>query len=160
MPYKVFISHNVAQGDYILVTNIANLLWQDGMEVYIPEWYPRYTEAVNKHTASQIQASDIVIAIVTSATSRSTAMSQEIGFALAQGKSVIALVEEGINTEGFLDQVPKVDLNRWDFEKSAESVLQYLKQYRKDTNAGKALGGLILLGLGLWVLSQLGRSED
>lgn len=161
MSYRVFLSHNVHREDYSLVVQIANLLWQQGIEVHIPEWYPRYSEAVNREVAAQIDASNLVVAIATSATSRPTKMFHEMGYALGKGKQAVGLVEVGVNSEGFLHDVPRITFSRHYFEETAKQVVDYIydaKQGKEQSE--KAVWGLVLGGLFLWWLSQRGRPRE
>lgn len=161
MGYKVFLSHNVARDDYSLVAHITNSLTRHGVEVFVPEWYPRYIrETLNRFASAQIAASDLVLAIVTSPSSRSTKMAAEIGFALGKGKPVVALVEGGINTEGFLATAPRLEFTRLplnSYYQAAEEVVEHVKKKKEWKETTQGLLGLTLVGLFLWLLSQRGK---
>jgi len=142
-------------------------MWQHGIEAYIPEWNARYGESVNKYTADQISNSDLVLAVVThEGFSRAIHMGIEVGYALAKGKQVIALVEEGVNTEPYLGSTSRIEFNRWRIQSYydvAERVVELVKQQKglkegKEA-VGEAVAGLALLGLFLWLQSRGGKGS-
>jgi nucleoside 2-deoxyribosyltransferase len=161
MPYTAFISHSVSPHDYGLVTTIANLLWQRGIQAFVPEVYPpaKLTEQI----ALQIETSDAVLVLVTRETVRSAWVNQEVGFALAKGRWVLPLVERGVNPEGFLHDLKWVEFDRLDFTPVFGRVADYLRHQADEKKAQESfvagVAGAAILGLGLWLWNQGGKES-
>ncbi|MEW6619015.1 MAG: toll/interleukin-1 receptor domain-containing protein [bacterium] len=95
MAYKVFISHSTR--DQRLVITLANILSKFGVDVSVAEWYLSPGQQLDKKIFEKIENSDCVIVLLTQNGIRSNWVQQEIGYALKSGKSLIPLVEKGIN---------------------------------------------------------------
>lgn len=160
MPYTVFISHAVSPRDYPLVISISNLLWQNGMQAFVAEWMPQYGEQVDKKVADQIDASDAVLGVITPDYTRASFANQEIGYAKAKGKLIIPLVEHGTNVTGFLYGLDKLEFDRTNLVDTARHLAAFLKKKKIVKDDNERLANLVLLGLGLWVLSEMGKSSS
>jgi len=97
MAYKVFISHSTQ--DRGLVISLANLLSKFGLKVSVAEWYLAPGERIDKKVLEQIQKSDCVIVLLTQNGIRSNWVQQEIGYSLKSKKTVIPIVEKGIDSK-------------------------------------------------------------
>lgn len=159
MPYTVFISHAVSPKDYPLVVSISNLLWQNGMQAFVAEWMPQYGESIDKKVADQIDASDAVLAIITPDYTRASFANQEIGYAKAKQKMIIPLVEKGTRVTGFMYGLDKLEFDRTNFVEAAKNLAGFLKKKKIEKDDNERLANLVLLGLGLWVLSEMGKSS-
>lgn len=135
------------------------------MHAVVAEWYPKYGEDVATKVAQQIDASDALLAIVTSSSSRSAFVNQEIGYAYKAyephkgRKLIIPLVEDGVNTSGFLYNMEPLKFSRWNFTEAAQNIVNYLNNISRLTEAekerqAKVLAGLLIGGLFIWSLGQ------
>lgn len=159
MPYTVFISHAVSPEDYLLVVTISNLLWQNGMQAFVAEWERHPGTPVSEKVAQQIDASDAVLAIITPNYTRASFANQEIGYAKARGKLIIPLVEAGTKVSGFLYGLDPLEFSRNNLLESARNLVKFLKKQKVDKENNEALANLILMGLGIWALSQTGKKS-
>jgi nucleoside 2-deoxyribosyltransferase len=96
MAYKVFISHSTQ--DRGLVTSLAKLLSEFGIEAFVAEWYLSPGKRLDKKVFEQIEKSDCVVALLTRNGIRSNWVHLEIGYAL-HSKPVIPIVEKGIDSK-------------------------------------------------------------
>lgn len=162
---KVFLAHSVTADDYGLVTSIANVLWQSGAMAFVAEWVPRYPRdvaRVSKATAIQIDTSDVILGITAVKNRRGPWMQQELAYAANRGKKILVLAEEGANTEPLelaLGHVPTIRFTRGEFAGTARGVLDALDGFKVSGN-GHQFAGLLLLGLGVWTLSELPRLKN
>ena len=156
MPYTVFISHSVDAADYALVVQLHNLIWQQGMQAIVAEWQPAYGAEVSAKVSQQIEASDAVLAVLTSTSSRSSFVGQEIGYAKRAGKTVIPLVEQGVQPTGFLFGTDSLVFSRWDYSVALQTLAGYLTLLKssKEQRQTFALVSLLAGGLFIWGLSQ------
>lgn len=162
MSFRVFISHSVNQNDYPLVQSISNLMWANGMEVFIPEWHPSYRKDVSGQVAAQIDSSNVVLALVTSPTSRLTKVAREVNYALGKGKELMVLAEDKVNVEDIMlsGSMPIAYFNRNNFTEIASTVAgKFEEKATKDANRD-ALVSLLAAGLILWALSQKGGDSS
>jgi nucleoside 2-deoxyribosyltransferase len=96
MAYKVFISHSTR--DQGLVINLANLLTNLGIKVFVAEWYLSPGERIDKKVFSQIEEADCMIVLLTRNGIRSNWVHREVGYAIRAKKPIIPLVEKGIDS--------------------------------------------------------------
>lgn len=95
MAYKLFISHSTR--DQGLVISLANLLSKFGVEVSVAEWYLAPGERLDQKVFEQIERANCVVALLTQNGIRSNWVQQEIGHSLQRNRSVIPIVEKGID---------------------------------------------------------------
>lgn len=95
MAYKVFISHSA--GDQGLVISLASLLSKFGVEVSVADWYLAPGERLDKKVFEQIRESDCVVVLLTRNGIRSNWVQQEIGYSLQHNRTLIPIVEKGVD---------------------------------------------------------------
>ena len=95
MAYKVFLSHSTR--DQGLVIALANLLEKFGVRVFVAEWYLTPGEPLSRKIFSQLGVVDCVVILLTKNGIRSNWVKQEIGYALDKKRTLIPLVEKGID---------------------------------------------------------------
>jgi nucleoside 2-deoxyribosyltransferase len=148
MAYKVFISHS--SRDQGLVISLANLLSKFGVEVFVAEWYLAPGEPIAKKVFEQIERSDCVVALLTRNGMRSNWVQQEIGYSLQHNKSVIPIVEKGINPGDLaaLQGREYIEYDPYQYQQALIKLSTYVKSLKlKKEEQEKALlvlGGLIV----------------
>ena len=93
--YRVFVSHSAA--DRAAVSHIMMACHGVGVEPYIFEHDQRPGQSVAEKIQRQIIECDAVVVLLTKESADSAYVQQEIGFALAHGKPVLPLVEDGVS---------------------------------------------------------------
>lgn len=147
MPFKVFISHSTA--DLSLVQQLQYSLETNGIETYLADLHPQPGDTLASKISNAIEQSNCLIAVLTRDGARSQWVHQEIGYAKRARKLVIPIVEEGVPSTGFIQDVEYIRFNRENPGDTIDRILDYLKRLKADKEAGEMLlaGFLILLGL-------------
>lgn len=151
MAYKVFISHSVR--DQGLVISLANLLSKFGVEVFVAEWYLALGEPLDKKVFEQIRKSDCVVALLTRNGVRSNWVQQEVGYSLQCNKSVIPIVEKGIDPKDLaaLQGREYIEYDPYQYHQALIELSTYVRSLKvKKEEREKAL--LVLGGLFAFLL--------
>ena len=90
MSLSCFISHNASEEERVFVYRLQTLATSSGMKVMLPH---RVGRLLSDETRSRIERADLVIAFLTA--SRATQVHQELGFAQALGKPILAIKRKG-----------------------------------------------------------------
>jgi hypothetical protein len=147
MAYKVFLSHSTR--DQGLVTSLANLLSKFGVEVSVAEWYLAPGEPLDRKVFEQIKMSDCVVALLTQNGIRSNWVQQEIGYSLQQNKSLIPIVESGVDSKdlGALQGKEYIEYNPYQYQEALIKLSTYVKSLKlkkeKQEKTLLVLGGLL-----------------
>ena len=130
--YKVFISHSTKDKD--LIELLSKRLEEARIDCYLAERNLPVGEEL-KNIFSEIDSSDIVIALLTKDGESSEWVNQEIGYAKKAGKLILPAVEEGLKPKGILEGVKYEPFNKGDprtiytaFDKLRQIVETYYKQ--------------------------------
>jgi len=104
---------------------LKTLLEKNGITSYAAEEYVNLGEQLSKKIQTAIRSSDMLIAIITK-DKFSTAVNQEIGFAISAGIPVIPLVEEGATVGFMLEDIEQMRFNRNNTEHACEEIVRYI----------------------------------
>ena len=163
MDFKVFLSYSAAPEEQALVWRLQTLATAEGINVYVP---PRAHLRLASGKSSpipagtirrQIDSSDCVLAIL--ANGLNSEVQKELSYALEKGKVIVPIVAEGTGHANFLRRFPMVF---WFSPKShvgeiETRVVQFLKAQMRDKAQRQALGALVGIGVGLFLLSAAAR---
>jgi hypothetical protein len=83
------------------------------------------------------------------------AVEAELTYASTKRKVVIPVVQQGAFTPAFLDQLPRFEFSPWNLGQVESDVIGYLKEKRFSKQNQQAVGALVAIGLGLFLLSAL-----
>lgn len=89
MAYRVFLSHSYS--DRAVVAAIHDQLAASGIEVWISEQHPEPGSQVSEKILEAIRQTDVLVVLLTEASSVSQYVQQEIGAALIAKKPVVPL---------------------------------------------------------------------
>jgi hypothetical protein len=126
----------------------------------VAEAYPEPGVPLSQKIAEAIRASDCVLALMTYDGERSQWVHQELGYAKAQEKIIIPVVEEGITPGGFIEGVEYIRFSRYDPYGAITEAVNCLSavKFRKEEEKRKAIAGLMvffgLLALGIAVSKE------
>ena len=154
MTFRVFISASME--DIHIVNELIEIFKRHGIDIVLPQ-ETMLTEpiTVTDMTKKQIRTSDCVLAIMGRGGSWSADVAFEIGMAAALGKLVIPIVEEGTEIPASLRQTECIIVDKNQPKLSYERAARYLDKLKIEKERRNAVGGLVLLGLGLLLLDAL-----
>jgi nucleoside 2-deoxyribosyltransferase len=155
MLYKVFLSHSTADRNWVewIAQNAAEL----GVEVYLYEHDSQPGVPIAEKIKQAIQSSDALVVLLTGDSQSSSYVHQEIGFAEAKGKTIIPLVQPGVD-EQRLSMLVGREYIPFDFHKPQEALSTLMNHLQK-LKAAKSSGQAVLLGLGGLILLALLASD-
>jgi len=171
MTFKVFISSSMK--DMRIVEELKETLERYGIEPILPtdiiiekvmerhlfgdgiERRETRTMPWIANIQQQIHKSDCILVIVGMGGRRSEFVDLEIGMATALNKLVVPIVEEGAKIPRTLVDRQFILIDRNQPKLSYERAAQYLNRLKIEKERRNAIGGLLLLGLGLLLLNAL-----
>jgi len=158
MTFKVFISSSMK--DMRIVNQLKETLKRYEIEPILPSEITGAREGLMEKIRHQIRTSDCVLVIIgRDLRARSETVDFEIGMATGLGKLVIPIVEEGSDIPRTLANKQYILIDQNQPRLSFERAAQYLRRLKIEKERKNAIGGLLLLGLGILLLGAL-ASED
>jgi len=152
VPLTVFLSY--PRQDLWLAYKIQKILADVGIYVYVAELFPEPGATLWEKIKSMIVKSDLVIVLWTKNALNSAFLNQELGFADAQGKLIVPIVETGITSHGLLAGREYISFEQGrDAEtystvcKSLYNFLQKKLEQQRNIALGVGLGILFLVAL-------------
>lgn len=165
MAFKVFLSYSTDPEEHAIVWRLQTLAATHGIQLFVPSragFAPASSRKTAPILANQVRhaidQSDCVLAIVTSATG--PAVEKELNYALGKGKLIIPLVEQSCAHQPYLQKFSTIfQFSRLDENAGAveAQVLGFLKQQKLAKENRQALGAIIAIGMGLFLLSGLAK---
>jgi hypothetical protein len=163
MDFKVFLSYSAAPEEQALVWRLQTLATAEGIEVYVPpRAHLRLTSGKSSPVPAstirrQIDSSDCVLAIL--AAGLNPEVEKELSYALGKNKLIIPIVANGTGHARFLEKFPIVcsfspGTNVGEIE---TKVIAYLRDEMRNKAQRQALGALVGIALGLFLLSAAAR---
>lgn len=156
MGFQVFLSHNMRDGSS--VERIREELAAVGVESYIFEHDLQPGRSVAEKLQSAIRASDVVVVLLTENSVPSPYVQQEVGYALAQRKLVIPLVEHGTSANA-LAMLSGIEYIPFDAG-SPQDGIQKLTAYLAQLSDEKRRNELLMVGLLVGVLILIALSSS
>ena len=149
MVFTVFISHSTK--DINVVHELANWIKSFNINVCVAELDFQAGQPLPDKIAKMIDGSDCVLVILTLGGMRSEWVNQEIGYAKKAGKTIIPIVEEGVETKGFITNLEYIHFRKNNINETvikAANYLQHLALHKAEREKQNAFwGGLFILGL-------------
>jgi len=112
MEYDAFISY--AGTDKKIAKDLANFLKALGLDVFIFEEKRKYGMELTKKISDAISTSKLIFVLFTRDGLSSQWVNQEVGFAYALNKEIIAIVEKYKRVSGFIGYHEHISLERSD----------------------------------------------
>jgi nucleoside 2-deoxyribosyltransferase len=156
MEFTLFISHYSA--DVAVTDRVRRFSEAIGFQVYVYEENPRAGEPLASKLVDAIRSAQGVVAVLTKAGAARSSVQQELGAAVALGKPVFALVEDGVDVASMalLQGLEFIRLKVDRTEEAIEALQQSITAYRQKEIA-KVVGLIVLLLLiagAAWALSR------
>ncbi len=164
MKPRVFLSHS--SGDAEAVAVFRDQAAAAGMEVYLAEHDVRPGESLAGKVQQGIRSSDAVVVLLTTAGATSAYVHQEVGVAVAAGKPLVPIVENGVENLAMLEGVEYVSFDRDHPESAIRDLTMSLTELaeRKRADEARAVARQqqkeMLILLGLLVLVLIALSSD
>lgn len=110
MMYKVFISHNNKDAEF--VQRICKILNNIYIKCYIYEFFPEYGEYIPETIKKIIKDCRTVIILLTKDGVQSQWVNQEMGMAFALDRRIIPIVEKNVEIKGFVELRQYIDYEK------------------------------------------------
>jgi nucleoside 2-deoxyribosyltransferase len=135
MPYTIFVSHSVGNGDRLLIGQLLKQLILYDIACSIAERNLKVGEPLSLKTEDAIRSADCVLAILTKGGTASSHVSRELGFAYKMGKHAIAVFEKDINQSGLAAMGYEfLEVDRNDFIGCASGLTRRLAELEADVD--------------------------
>ncbi|HKW16477.1 MAG TPA: toll/interleukin-1 receptor domain-containing protein [Terriglobales bacterium] len=159
MPFKVFLSYGTDPESQITAWRLQTLGTSYGIEISVPQRNGAYSSG-SRATLTQIQRAideaDCVLAIVTGPSG--PAVERELNYALQKRKVIVPIVQQGVVSQDFLAMFPQtIQLSPSQDPEQLSQIMDFLKRQKLSKENQKALGALVLAGLGLlflWTVAE------
>lgn len=138
---KVFVSHS--KKDYALAKSLKSILEDSERieEAFIFEEKKRYGIQIDQKIAQEIDASDVLVAIITKEAIESASVNQELGYAQAMKISKIPMIEKGAELGVFNYGTENIHFTKKSFNKACIETKNHItklsprKKITKDEEA-------------------------
>jgi hypothetical protein len=175
MTLGVFISHSVGPVEIPIVNHLSAALYGAGVNAYLAFYDRRPGVQLSAKVQANIDASDILLALISKKGVDSAWIQHEVGFALGRHKKVIAFVEKGVKPGAMLAGVEYFEFDPAAPGGSVDNVASYMAwlnsqkelavaqqqvaiaQAEAQRNAAIAEG---IVGIGLFILLIWALSRD
>lgn len=149
--FSVFLSHSVGESEEKVIESLASQLTGQGTSIYVAERDTTPGRSLSQKIQNAIMRSDVVLVLVTEKGSRSAWVNQEIGYAVAKGKTVIPILERGVEAKGMLVGIEHIRLDPEAVEKTVRQATVYLAQL-KLSKEEKIIIGIVIGLIGVLIL--------
>jgi TIR domain len=127
MSLSVFISHSIGPVEIPIVNHLSAALYGAGVNAYLAFYDRQPGVQLSSKVQANIDASDILLALVSKKGVDSTWVQHEVGFALGRNKKVIAFVEKGVKPGAMLQGVEYYEFDPSAPGGSVDNMAGYLK---------------------------------
>lgn len=151
---KVFISYSTMP-DQIVALRLQTLAAVYGISAYVPPAITRQIVApqLPEDVRGKLQESDVVL-VVMMHDPVTSAIAQEMHWALATGKLLIPIVSPLVSPEYYAAFVPHFVLNPGDPSQTEAAIVQFLTQKQQASETRTALLALATIAVGLLLFSS------
>jgi len=156
MAFKVFLSYRNGPEEQLVVWRLQTLANAYGMSVFVPPrngHSPNPSLRLSDDVRRMIDHSDCVLAMMTGQPGR--AMEAELAYAMTKGKVVIPIMPETMSSPPFLKQLPTFRFSSTNPGRVEAEVLEFLREQQFSKQKQQALGALVAIGVGLFLLSAV-----
>lgn len=131
MNYTLFISHSNNPSDKSILDELSEMFTNCGIDVFIAEERKQAGEDLWNKIRGGIDQSNCVLILWTESGSLSGDVREEIGYAIAKGKTVVPFAETGL--QGSIKGIEYVKLDRNDIETALEEIGERILDLAKDS---------------------------
>jgi hypothetical protein len=156
LTFKVFISASIL--DFAIVEELRKTLGKYGIESVTSKDIPR-VKSITQFLSQQIGDCDCFLAIIGIGGTQLNNVNYEISLAISQNKPIIPIAEEGALIPQIIANRQYIVMDRKQPLLSYEHAATYLHELKIKKEQKNAIGGLVLLGLGLLLLGAIVSSD-
>jgi nucleoside 2-deoxyribosyltransferase len=157
MAFRIFVSYRNGSEEQLVVWRLQTLAAAYGINVFVPprNGLPRNAAQRPKQLPDEIvrmiDRSDCVLAIMTG--DPGPAVQAELTYALAKQKTIIPILKQGMQQPSFLSHTPVFRFSSSNPGKVEADVIEFLRQQQFSKQRQQAVGALVAIGVGLFLLS-------
>jgi hypothetical protein len=156
MAFKVFLSYGTDADEQVAAWRLQTLATSYGMHVSVP-----HRNGAGKTAANQvhrnIDQSDCVLAILTG--NIGPAVANELNYALSKGKVIVPVVRQGVTVPPALKALRLFEFSPWNTGEVEAEVVTFLHEQKLGKEKQQAIGALVAIGLGLFLLAALSNKQ-
>jgi nucleoside 2-deoxyribosyltransferase len=156
MAFKVFLSYGTGADEQVAAWRLQTLATSYGMHVSVPHRNGS-GKAVTSQVRRGIDQSDCVLAIITS--NIGPAVAEELNYALTRGKLIVPIVKQGLTLPPALRNLRVFQLSPWNTGEIEADVLKFLQEQKFGKEKQQAMGALVAIGLGLFLLAAFSKNQ-
>jgi nucleoside 2-deoxyribosyltransferase len=156
MPFKVFLSYGTDPVEQVTAWRLQTLAAAHGIHVFVPQRNESHSARRNQillEVRRQIDQCDCVLAIIASRVGPS--VEAELTYAASKRKTVVPILQEGVVQPGFLKKFRTFTFSPWNTGEVEAQVVEFLKSQKLSKDKQQAVGALVAVGLGLFLLLAL-----
>jgi hypothetical protein len=154
MAFKVFLSYGIDSDEQVAAWRLQTLATSYGMHVTVPN-----RNGGGKAVAAQVQRaidqSDCVLAMITG--NIGPALAGELNYALSKGKVIVPVVRHGITVPAALKTLRVFEFSPWNTGEVEAEVVKFLHEQKLGKEKQQAIGALVAIGLGLFLLAAVSK---
>jgi len=152
MAYKVFVSYST--NDFPIVDHVQSLLASPEVDVFVADYSVSPSEPLGETILQALRSCDLFILLWSRNSKASEWVSQEIGVAIDQNKTILPIVlEDGLKLPGFISNLKYLPAYR----KPEESYLWLKQNILSHAQKQQQTKTLVIFGLAvafLWLINQ------
>jgi hypothetical protein len=156
MAFKVFLSYGAGADEQVAAWRLQTLGTSYGMHVSVPHRNGAGKAAVNQ-VHRNIDQSDCVLAILTG--NIGPAVAEELNYALSKGKVIVPVVRQGVTVPSALKSLRLFEFSRRNTVEVEAEVVKFLHDQKLGKEKQQAIGALVAIGLGLFLLAALSEKR-
>jgi nucleoside 2-deoxyribosyltransferase len=153
MAFKVFLICGTDPIEQVAAWRLQTLATSYGLHVSVPNRNGPMKGGMIDQVRRAIDQSDCVLAIITG--NIESAVAAELNYALAQGKLIVPVVQEGIALPAALRKHPVFQFSPWNPGDVETKVVEFLRQQELSKKTVQSIAALVLAGLGVFLLASL-----
>lgn len=154
MAFKVFLSYGTDPGEQVAAWRLQTLATSYGMHVSVPQRNGG-GRAVAAQVHRVIDQSDCVLAMITG--NIGPAVAGELNYALSKGKVVVPVVRQGITVPPALKTLRLFEFSSRNTGEVEAEVVKFLHEQKLGKEKQQAIGALVAIGLGLFLLAAVSK---
>jgi hypothetical protein len=159
MAFKVFLSYRNGPEEQLVVWRLQTLAAAYGINVFVPVRNGLQRASVQgrlmppQDVRRKIEQADCVLAIMTG--TPGPAVRAELSYASTKGITVIPILAKGVSPPAFLAGSPVFYFSPSDPGAVETQVVEYLKRQQFSKQKQQAVGALVAIGVGMFLLAAL-----
>jgi hypothetical protein len=156
MAFKVFLSYGTDADEQVTAWRLQTLAASYGMNVSVPHRNGG-GKAVANQARRNIDQSDCVLAIING--NMGPAVARELNYALSRGKVIVPVVRQGTDIPPALRGLRLFQFSPWNTGEVEAEVVKFLHEQKYGKEKQQAIGALVAIGLGLFLLAALSKKQ-